>query len=693
MRPMAKGFRIQTVSIEGFKGFTARQEIDLRGLHAFVLGQNGNGKSSIIEAIRWGLFGSTPNEIVPNRGYAERCRVEITFVREGVKWNLRRTLIRGVSGGSDAVLTDENGKVHPLRDIMPQLDASDTGEGMYIIFSSQFDQLRRQPEDLKPFERPVFNYLGLARPQVLLSQLDNFLTQQENTVSTLGDKLTEARNKIDVENAELQRQRGRILATPPWGSSNAPSVAESQTKARSLIEEITGAPLDQSLLGVSLDALIDHAEDALKTRAASNQNALNDELSNIDAQLDRLQKLSDIEQEIEAQRAENNNVQSKLNDILGDMSLDALRTKVSEERSVADTRTLKRRITEDSITLLDREVAETALCPSCGSEHCRQDLKSQLQRTMSHFPRDITLIDQLEARLKQVEELAAEAQTIQRRYTEMESEYKALIDADDQRDLQREIGAESIKGVIEARRQSKSSIEAQIKNQEDWHNEKQARLSKLQSEENFHGIHRELGRLQESRNQIEQARKAYNDLVTFDQSVRAIRNAVDTCLIERLQEEIPSLSDKLTTVYNALTRHPWFDRLIFDGKKLPHLELQVASSQDPGGSGHPTGVLNGQAASALNLVPRFAFSQEDDSPTEVYLVMLDDPTQAFDAEHIGILVERLNELGRRVQLVVGSQETDRFRALLPKHFECESYVTIEPRNWSYHDGPELNIEY
>ena len=122
---MVGGFRVQTVAIEGFKGFTTPKVIDLKGRHAFLLGQNGNGKSSIVEAIRWGLFGSTgrPNEIVANRGYPSRCRVEVSLIRDGKQWNLRRTLIRGVSGGSDAELTDEHGQDHPIREVLPQLDS------------------------------------------------------------------------------------------------------------------------------------------------------------------------------------------------------------------------------------------------------------------------------------------------------------------------------------------------------------------------------------------------------------------------------------------------------------------------------------------------------------------------------------------------------------------------------------------
>ena len=131
---MSDGFRIGRIGIEGFKGFTKPQEVDLRNRHVFLLGRNGNGKSSVIEAIRWGLFGSTnrPNDIVANSEYGQRCQVEISLLRDGNEWQLRRTLIRGASGGSHTKLLDETGQERRISDIMPQLDSLDAGEGTHI---------------------------------------------------------------------------------------------------------------------------------------------------------------------------------------------------------------------------------------------------------------------------------------------------------------------------------------------------------------------------------------------------------------------------------------------------------------------------------------------------------------------------------------------------------------------------------
>ena len=144
-------------------------------------------------------------------------------------------------------------------------------------------------------------------------------------------------------------------------------------------------------------------------------------------------------------------------------------------------------------------------------------------------------------------------------------------------------------------------------------------------------------------------------MVVFGESVRHIRDSVKFTLTGELRKKIPGVAEELTGVFATLTKHSHFDRLVIDEESLPSLKLGVASSNDSFSAPHPTGVLNGQAQSALALVPYFALSQAAEAPTEVYLVLLDDPTRAFDREHIKILIERLADLGKRVQVIVATQ--------------------------------------
>ena len=695
---MSTGFRVQSVSVEGFKGFTTRQEIDLGGRHVFLLGQNGNGKSSIIEAVRWALIGSTgrPNEVVDNRSYASACRVILSLMSGDRMYTLRRTSIRGISGGNDAVLTDERGQEHLLREVMPQLDSVDAGEGTYIIFSSQAAPPRRQPKDLTSFERTVLNHLGLTHPRSLLGGFDEVLVDQELIEQKLGQKLNDVREGLDSQISAIEGQRSLITISPPW-KGNQPSRQQSEEKVRGFIAEVTGSPSDETLLGVSLDGLIDRADDALLGQQG--QSALEDEARQVANRRGPLEELHRITIDIATKRDNAQNVRSQLVGVLNGSSPEELQGRITTKKEEEEARALRHRVIEDATRLVGHGDAQTVQCPVCESEHQKENLESALERSANLLAGDHAMeLTALEDQFSNARKLQSVLEEHEKGLADLEEEAGRLrtdIDSTNDEELlpQGPASEDDLEEVIRLCEKREESIKAQIEQQEDWFKEMQARLSDLRREASFHALQASLTQILERRNRFDDVNRAYEDLVSFGESVRTIRRVAENCLNGKLEEGIPGVSENLSRVFHALTRHPWFDRLAIDTGKLPKLELLVASSQDSSEVGYPTDVLNGQAESALELVPNIAFSETDDAPTEVHAFMLDDPTRAFDEEHIAILVERLAELGRRVQLVVASQEASRFRELLPLYFRAGEYVIIEPTGWSYHNGPKLNIEY
>lgn len=303
---MAEGFRVGCITVEGFKGFTKPKKIDLRYRHVFLLGRNGNGKSSVIEAIRWGLFGSTgrPNDIVANRGYTGRCRIEMNLARAGKEWRLRRVLTYGASGGSDATLFDANGKEHRIRTVLPQIDSLDAGEGTHIIFAPQSAPLRRQPEDLTPFERTVFGHLGLTHARAMSGHLKTSVTTQAEEEATLDRLLSDVRKRLDGQVVEFERQRGQILASPPWDGNLAPSTAATERKARELIHDIWISETEIDLGQLSLGALIDEVERALATRIDHDRQPLEEELDRLDNKLTRLETIRRSHENVVAKQEE-----------------------------------------------------------------------------------------------------------------------------------------------------------------------------------------------------------------------------------------------------------------------------------------------------------------------------------------------------------------------------------------------------
>ena len=411
--------------------------------------------------------------------------------------------------------------------------------------------------------------------------------------------------------------------------------------------------------------------------------------------LHRLGGVRQAQEDANARRVLLSAAEERLEALLEGASLGGLRTRAERVRHATDTLSLKRQLAVDAIEVLHRDEEDpVAVCPVCAHEHPRQDLESVLSEAASTAPEeDLSSLRELNERVQHAEAADREVQALRGELEELELKERTLTETEDLKEFAGAVNDGQIAAVMNGLTEREASISAELGNEEIWFKVVRAELSKLSDEQTYHQIQSDLQRVGKVRAEMQRVERAYANLVAFGESVRDIRDAVQSSLTEQLEDKVPGVAAELTGVFVALTRHPYYDRLIIDNDRLPRLELQVASSQDFSGQGHATGVLNGQAQSALELVPYFALSQASETPTEVYLVLLDDPTRAFDGEHIEILIERLADLGRRVQLIVGSQETARFRELLPQSFPRSSYVVVEPKNWSYADGPELETEY
>lgn len=693
---MRRGFSVQGVEIEGFKGFTSPQAIDFKGRHVFVLGPNGNGKSSIVEAIRWGLFGSAfrPNEVVKNQHYSGDCRVTVQLERDGELWTLRRTLNLGTGSSSDPVLTDRHGDRRPIREIMPQLDSVNAGEGTHVIFAAQSAPLRRQPEDLEPFEKTVLSYLGLTHPRALLSNIEEFLEDQTATEDALGEELTEVRRSIDARITEAEARRSSVLQAPPWGDAPTPSIVASEHAVRSFIAEVTDNSPSEDLEGLSLDALVESAERSLEDRRSQGQGGLEEQANDLATYRGSLERFRDVQTQVLAQEGAARDTRSRLEAVCEGLTPSQLRDKLTEVRYAATTDSLKARLAQDAMHLIRRGGDNLdILCPICDSQQDRQRMESALQNIVDGSDDMSSMASSLEARVHESALLEKRLEEEQDCVRSLRAEADSILSLFVDEDKESLAGGNDVGAIVERYSDREAEIASRIQDRDSWFRSKEAHLGRLREETRFHQIQRQLNRLQGDKGEIQRIIDAYNGFVAFGQSVRTIRQVVENRLNEELAAEIPRVSELLSGAFAALTQHPWYDRIVVAESDLPRLQLRAASTQDPHGREDPTGVLNGQAESALHLVPYFAFSQADDTPTEVYLVMLDDPTRALDTEHIRILVERLRDLGRNVQLIVASQEVERLREMIPAVFDEDSYAIIEPTGWSPQGGPSLRVRY
>lgn len=250
-------FRIESLSIEGFKAFTVQQTFRFEGRSIFLFGANGSGKTSIIEAIRWCLFGlaSRRGEIVKNQFYEGPCIVQMTLAAHDGLWTMQRRL-RPSGGESDRTLRDPSGAEKNLEDVFPQLSRIGPSEGTHVIYAAQQPSSRRPEADITDFSYVVYRYLGLEdvpRLSDTLSSLSKDWKIQEEEVCDEVERLGE---ELSQQISDVHTALDRITSNPPWGAALTPTNADTRAK-------ITQLARDADIMGAScsadtLDGLSNH---------------------------------------------------------------------------------------------------------------------------------------------------------------------------------------------------------------------------------------------------------------------------------------------------------------------------------------------------------------------------------------------------------------------------------------------------
>ena len=691
------GFRIHKLTIEGFKGFAKPQEFNIDGRHVFIFGPNAHGKSSLIEAVRWGLFGSLrrQSEVVANTRYTGSCRVDIDLVQSGSPLHLHRVLSKGAGGRTDAEVVDQHGTTRSIRQVLPQLDSASAGEHVHVIYSPQSGASRRAPDNLEPFERTVYSHLGLTNAKQLQSLLDAFLLQQDALERRLGQELDHAKGNVEEEIKDLRAKRGRILDLSPWGSGSVPTVSETESRIRAFVTRIH--PTGQPSPGASAEALISQARQALQKLSDSSVQTRQSELESLckrEEQLNRLlSSLECVGKEKQSVASEVDGLEKAIETKVSISSLEDIAKEKGELMGQIEHQDLVSSIRLHGAEIVGRFSDERLDCPLCGVEHERVTLLSTINSLVpadaDHSPKE---------RLQYLQQLGDELKAFQAKLGDQKERIEVLT-VEHTKLLQKARGLlkepkdtseeESIKVEISSCQMKMEELRRLLDEGEALIKREALALDNLRHEVRLHGIQNRMRGLEELNGATEEAQDTLDTLVSFGETVKSINEAVGKTLISWLRNRLPEVTKPMSDAFTALTNHPVYDQLVIPHDLLPRLQLRVSSSEDPSELSDPEDVLNGQALSALELVPYFAFGQLQEAPVEVFTLLLDDPTQAFDADHIELLVERLSVLGESTQLLVASHETARFEQALESYFSTDSYCILKVGSFSRSDGPRF----
>ena len=338
------------------------------------------------------------------------------------------------------------------------------------------------------------------------------------------------------------------------------------------------------------------------------------------------------------------------------------------------------------------------VCPACGLEITLDEFKQHLLESESMWSSDTKeLLDQrtqLHERISRVSELVEKESNLGTVISEASSNLdEYLLLANKRLNLPPKTSVEGIGKCIQELESSRKALLTAVESQKESEQVWQARIGKLMQELHFHrlrGRSQELKTLYETR--YEALKEDVKEWGSLRDTVDSLRSEIKTQLDARLRSELPPVAQEMTEVYLRLTERPAFDSISIhlgeksDGKIA--LDLRVSSRRGSGTWSVDDGILNGQALNAIQLVPYLVFSRYQEGPL-LDLLLLDDPTQAFDTRKIELLLKELADATSHATLLVSTHEEEKFLPVLKQLFapdEVKVYRAVDLDE----DGPHFD---
>src|SRR5574341_1265784 len=360
--------------LSGFLSYRDPAEVDFSGFSlACISGHNGAGKSSLLDAITWALFGQARkrDDSLVNLG-SKAAEVAFTFEYEGNVYRVLRALPRGKTTALEFQILDNGRQTtdhhqatwrplteRTLRDTQARIDRTlhldyETFVNAAFFLQGKADQFTQQTAGKR--KEVLSNILGLEIWETYKERATDKRKALEEEINAMDGRLAEIEAELAEE--EPRKQRLKELEADLGRMSAA---RKAQEAALENIKKVA-ASLDQQLAAEK--ARLEEERRGLKEQeqAVSDQQLA---ISELTAQIESAEKsLAEVEEKLK-ERSE----------------FEANRGAAREEHAKlkAENDLLKAEMDELKARINQLETAEGATCPLCGQalseEHRRSTLK------------------------------------------------------------------------------------------------------------------------------------------------------------------------------------------------------------------------------------------------------------------------------------------------------------------------------
>lgn len=394
--PYAK-YRIEELSIEGFRGFTTPQSLSFHGKNVFVFGQNGRGKSSIVEAIRWCLFGSAAGADIEVRNtfYTnQECRVSLKLSGTTGTLRIERELRPGQERSRQIVRDSAGGEIR-ARDVLPQLTRLGAHDGTQVIFAAQHAAGRQINADISDFGRVLCYYLNLENVPDILKALASLLEEKQAEAEELSENIESVAAVFRDRRGALQGRIEEIVVNPPWGEGPSPTQNETIGRILTLLQELATV-LDREVPDNSAPAdalnLADQWIELLATRSVGDLEA---RIAHLSERLNQATSLMSTarssREDLRAKERLRRKYRQQIRELLAERTIEQLRRRLQRLEHRQDLHASCAAVAEHVAQICETFALKD--CPACGSAFENREL---LAKARSRSKGDVAALRQSE---------------------------------------------------------------------------------------------------------------------------------------------------------------------------------------------------------------------------------------------------------------------------------------------------------
>lgn len=697
--------RLSRIRARGFRGFATQVDVSLDADVVILSGPNGQGKTSLLDAVLWGLSGAisrfegTGEQVVSLYSPTGEAEVEVELASGDDLWTVRRAwdgeIERLHLAGPSETLSGPSAAIG-LSKLLGHSEPSDSGaltvpsihtvltRGVYL----QQDLVREflDADDATLRYENLSQLFGTRRVvdlQVDLERQKASWSKSLNSDKKLAQDVADQLRQLEAEIETLQAGEGEVPDSAAWSNwwQTVTEVAE---------HTVDGVEISSSEAPVKLDRALRSLES--ERRGLERQLSVVDQLISDAADLVEesrgLPSVQESETEVESKREECAALERQLKDA---------------EQALAESRRQAARQHDEErdhallATLALRHLGE--ICPVCQQEYDREVVEERLTRIAAaeddtlELP-STELVDELRGKLQAGQDELAKAlgqlESAFDRVRKVEALRSRVVGAG-----LKEVGAlepaEWHARLLERRASIAESIAMRRRLEEEGESlslgiaraGESARLDALRQEERETA--RRQAELQRDLDDREETGRVAQEMI------EGLRTASQAIVSRELQRIRPTAQ----RIYSSIDPHPALRRIdiaatMFRGRG--HVNASVLDPETEAVSEHPERVLSSSQINALALSLFLALNVcARDLPFEA--LILDDPLQSLDDINLLGLVDLLRRLAGERQLVISTHDT-RFSSLLERKFRPvrpgRRTLSIEINSWT-REGPSIRV--